>query len=112
MPAMQANAWSWASFREERRISIPAAARAVQAVSACDDNNACTQSDTCQAGVCTGANPVCNCGNVVNTLNRPSDPVVMNGSNLVPMQGVAPADLVAFQYSEKAERKILSCGFW
>ncbi len=24
----------------------------------CDDGNACTQSDTCQAGVCTGANPV------------------------------------------------------
>src|SRR5262249_21974715 len=24
----------------------------------CDDSNACTRSDTCQAGVCTGANPV------------------------------------------------------
>lgn len=24
----------------------------------CDDGNACTQTDTCQAGVCTGANPV------------------------------------------------------
>ena len=24
----------------------------------CDDGNACTQSDTCQAGVCTGSNPV------------------------------------------------------
>lgn len=24
---------------------------------ACDDQNACTQSDSCQAGVCTGANP-------------------------------------------------------
>jgi len=24
----------------------------------CDDGNACTQNDTCQAGVCTGANPV------------------------------------------------------
>src|SRR5262249_25556255 len=24
----------------------------------CNDGNACTQSDTCQAGVCTGANPV------------------------------------------------------
>src|SRR5262249_4550628 len=26
--------------------------------SACNDGNACTQSDTCEAGVCTGANPV------------------------------------------------------
>ncbi len=26
--------------------------------SACNDGNACTQTDTCQAGVCTGANPV------------------------------------------------------
>jgi hypothetical protein len=26
--------------------------------SACDDGNACTQTDTCQAGVCTGGNPV------------------------------------------------------
>jgi hypothetical protein len=26
--------------------------------SACNDGNACTQNDTCQAGVCTGANPV------------------------------------------------------
>src|SRR5204862_186258 len=25
---------------------------------ACTDSNACTQSDTCQAGTCTGANPV------------------------------------------------------
>jgi hypothetical protein len=25
---------------------------------ACTDNNACTQTDTCQAGACTGANPV------------------------------------------------------
>src|SRR5262249_5549593 len=25
---------------------------------ACDDGNPCTKSDTCQAGVCTGANPV------------------------------------------------------
>ena len=24
----------------------------------CNDANACTQTDTCQAGVCTGANPV------------------------------------------------------
>src|SRR5207247_1248779 len=24
----------------------------------CDDGNACTQTDTCQAGTCTGANPV------------------------------------------------------
>src|SRR6185436_9380429 len=24
----------------------------------CSDGNACTQTDTCQAGVCTGANPV------------------------------------------------------
>src|SRR5262249_37623256 len=24
----------------------------------CDDGNACTQTDTCQAGSCTGANPV------------------------------------------------------
>ena len=24
----------------------------------CDDNNACTQTDTCQAGTCTGSNPV------------------------------------------------------
>src|SRR5207247_1825777 len=26
--------------------------------STCDDGNACTRSDTCQAGACTGANPV------------------------------------------------------
>lgn len=26
--------------------------------SACNDNNACTQTDTCVAGVCTGSNPV------------------------------------------------------
>jgi hypothetical protein len=26
--------------------------------SACNDNNACTQTDTCQVGVCTGGNPV------------------------------------------------------
>src|SRR5206468_13086601 len=26
--------------------------------SACDDSNACTQTDTCQAGTCTGTNPV------------------------------------------------------
>src|SRR5262245_24030450 len=25
---------------------------------ACSDGNACTQSDTCQAGICTGSNPV------------------------------------------------------
>jgi len=25
---------------------------------ACDDSNACTQTDTCQSGVCTGGNPV------------------------------------------------------
>src|SRR5205823_6134892 len=25
---------------------------------ACDDGNACTQTDSCQAGVCTGTNPV------------------------------------------------------
>ena len=25
---------------------------------ACDDGNACTQSDTCQAGACAGASPV------------------------------------------------------
>src|SRR3989442_15430456 len=25
---------------------------------ACDDSDACTQTDTCQAGVCTGSNPV------------------------------------------------------
>src|SRR5439155_14151142 len=25
---------------------------------ACNDGNGCTQSDTCQAGVCTGSNPV------------------------------------------------------
>src|SRR5512140_2126143 len=24
----------------------------------CDDSNACTQTDTCQSGACTGANPV------------------------------------------------------
>jgi len=24
----------------------------------CDDNNACTQTDTCQSGVCVGSNPV------------------------------------------------------
>src|SRR5207244_1980766 len=26
--------------------------------SSCDDGSACTQSDTCEAGVCTGTNPV------------------------------------------------------
>src|SRR3989442_1601784 len=26
--------------------------------SACDDGNACTQTDSCQSGTCTGANPV------------------------------------------------------
>src|SRR5207247_10548 len=26
--------------------------------SACDDGSACTQTDSCQAGVCTGSNPV------------------------------------------------------
>src|SRR3989441_970391 len=25
---------------------------------ACSDGNACTQTDTCQAGICTGANPI------------------------------------------------------
>lgn len=34
--------------------SNPAATNGV----ACDDGNRCTQSDTCQSGVCTGANPV------------------------------------------------------
>ncbi len=34
--------------------SNPAAADGI----ACDDGNRCTQSDTCQSGVCTGANPV------------------------------------------------------
>jgi cysteine-rich repeat protein len=34
--------------------STPAAAYG----SACSDGNACTQTDTCQAGLCTGANPV------------------------------------------------------
>jgi alpha-tubulin suppressor-like RCC1 family protein len=40
---------------------------------ACNDNNACTQTDTCQAGVCTGSNPVacsppdqCHTGGVCN----------------------------------------------
>jgi hypothetical protein len=33
--------------------------------SACADGNACTQSDSCQAGICVGANPVnCSDGNV------------------------------------------------
>jgi cysteine-rich repeat protein len=26
--------------------------------SPCNDNDACTQTDTCQTGICTGANPV------------------------------------------------------
>jgi hypothetical protein len=35
---------------------------------ACVDGNACTQTDTCQAGVCVGANPVnCNDGNACTT---------------------------------------------
>jgi len=34
---------------------------------ACNDNNACTQTDTCQAGVCTGSNPVvCTSGGTCN----------------------------------------------
>jgi len=34
-----------------------------------------------------------------NGLSRPSDPVVLRGSSLTPLQGMAPGDLVAFRYS-------------
>ncbi len=32
-------------------------------------------------------------------LNRPADPVVMTGANVLNLQGIAPGDLVAFQYN-------------
>ena len=55
---------------------------------ACNDNNACTQTSTCQAGTCTGANPVvcapldqCHVGGVCNPANGTcSNPNAPNGT--------------------------------
>ncbi len=55
---------------------------------ACNDANACTQSDTCQAGACTGANPVscpapdqCHNAGVCNTMTGAcSNPAKMDGT--------------------------------
>jgi len=33
------------------------------------------------------------------TLNRPEDPVVLTGADVLPLNGIAPGDLVAFRYS-------------
>jgi streptogramin lyase len=43
---------------------------------ACSDGNACTQTDTCQAGTCTGANPV-----VCTASDQCHDPGVCNPAN-------------------------------
>ena len=49
------NATTWGRARPATGIcSNPAKANGT----ACSDGNACTQTDTCQSGVCTGANPV------------------------------------------------------
>ena len=40
------------------RTSVDCADPTVATGTACDDGNACTVTDTCQAGVCTGTNPV------------------------------------------------------
>jgi hypothetical protein len=56
--------------------------------SACDDGNACTQTDTCQSGVCTGSNPVvcaasdqCHVAGVCNPANgQCSNPNKADGS--------------------------------
>jgi hypothetical protein len=53
----------------------------------CDDHNACTQTDTCQSGVCTGANPItctasdsCHvAGTCDSTTGVCSNPPAMNG---------------------------------
>src|SRR3989454_4642901 len=48
---------------------------------ACDDSNACTQTDTCQAGVCTGGNPVtCTAAGQCHTV-RTCDPATGTCSN-------------------------------
>src|SRR5205807_3208372 len=54
----------------------------------CNDGNACTQTDTCQSGVCTGSNPVactasdqCHvAGTCSPTTGTCSNPVKINGS--------------------------------
>jgi hypothetical protein len=64
--------------------SNPAAANGI----ACNDGNACTQSDTCQAGTCTGSNPVtcaavdqCHVAGVCNPASGVcSNPAAPNGS--------------------------------
>ena len=49
-----------ASCGSARPATLPGAMGtcAVTTGGSCDDDDACTQTDTCQAGVCTGANPV------------------------------------------------------
>jgi len=51
-----------------------------------------SETETAAVGVITGALGV-------NSLSRPSDPVVLKGSSLSPLLGVAPGDIVAFRYS-------------
>src|SRR2546425_10521519 len=54
----------------------------------CNDGNACTQTDTCQSGLCTGSNPVvctasdqCHVAGTCNTATGPcSNPTSTNGA--------------------------------
>jgi hypothetical protein len=54
---------------------------------ACNDGNVCTQTDTCQTGVCVGSNPVvcaatdqCHTAGVCDALTGCSNPTVANGT--------------------------------
>src|SRR5207247_2367401 len=53
----------------------------------CNDANACTQSDTCQAGACVGANPVvCTAANQCHTAGT-CDPTTGTCSNPAKLNG-------------------------
>ena len=69
---------------------------------ACNDGNACTQTDTCQAGACTGANPVvctapdqCHvagtCNPATGVCSNPNEPTAPPATTATPARRPTPA---------------------
>ena len=66
----------------------------------CNDKNACTQTDTCQAGVCTGSNPVtciaidqCHAPGVCDPASGCSNPPLPNGTSCDDKSGCTTGDV-------------------
>ena len=77
---------------------------------ACNDGNACTQSDTCQAGVCTGANPVvCTASDQCHSVGT-CDPTCGTCSNPAKANNTASSDGNACTQSDTCQAGVCTGG--